>query len=97
LVAFARLTPQEAPADKRLDQINRPGAGPLSRRNQKIRGVSMTEDVQFSCTACHIPLDRDQKDTMTACRLCGRLHCTSCVDEFGRCVECQTEEKPEPK
>jgi hypothetical protein len=55
----------------------------------------MTEDVQFSCTACHIPLDGENKDTMTACRLCGRLHCTSCVDEYGRCVECRTKEAPE--
>ncbi len=49
----------------------------------------MSEDVQFSCTACHI---HDEKEVMTACNLCGRLHCTRCVDEHGRCVDCQDEE-----
>jgi hypothetical protein len=50
----------------------------------------MNEDVQFSCTACHITGD---KEVMTACNRCGRLHCASCVDEFGRCVACSGEEK----
>ena len=50
----------------------------------------MNDDAQFSCTACHIT---GEKDVMTACRLCGHLHCSSCVDEFGRCVECRNEEK----
>ena len=52
----------------------------------------MNDDAQFSCTSCHIT---DEKDVMTACSLCGRLHCSSCVDEFGRCVECNNEEKKE--
>ena len=54
----------------------------------------MSDDVQFSCTACHID---GEKEAMTACNLCGRLHCSSCVDEFGRCVECSTEGKKEEK
>jgi hypothetical protein len=48
----------------------------------------MTEDVEFSCTACHITVDEAEKDTLTACRLCGKLHCSNCVDEYGRCVAC---------
>ena len=55
----------------------------------------MNDDVQFSCTACHIEVDEDGKDTMTACRLCGRIHCHSCVDEHGRCVECREAESKE--
>ena len=49
----------------------------------------MNDDVQFSCTACHLPIDGNNEDTMTACRLCGRIHCNGCVDEHGRCVECR--------
>ena len=47
------------------------------------------EDVQFECTACHIAHD-DGETAMTACRLCGKLHCPDCVDEYGRCVACKT-------
>jgi hypothetical protein len=32
---------------------------------------------------------------MTECRLCGRLHCSDCVDEYGRCVEC-ADKKTDP-
>ncbi len=52
----------------------------------------MSEDVQFSCTACHIVADENTKPTMTACNLCGRIHCQDCVDEHGRCVECRDKE-----
>jgi hypothetical protein len=55
----------------------------------------MNDDVQFSCTACHIEADEKTKDTMTACRRCGRIHCKSCVDEHGRCVECREAESKE--
>lgn len=48
----------------------------------------MNEDAQFECTACHIAHDDDGKQVMTACRMCGRLHCSDCVDEYGRCVAC---------
>ena len=48
------------------------------------------EDVQFECTACHIAHD-DGETAMTACRLCGKLHCPDCVDEYGRCVACKTQ------
>jgi hypothetical protein len=30
----------------------------------------------------------DAEGVLTECRLCGRLHCSDCVDEYGRCVEC---------
>ena len=47
----------------------------------------MSEDVQFVCGACRIDYS-GKKDVMTNCRMCGRLHCTDCIDEFGNCVEC---------
>ncbi|HSO20782.1 MAG TPA: hypothetical protein VLT88_15065 [Desulfosarcina sp.] len=53
----------------------------------------MNEDAQFECTACHITHDDGEK-VMTACRLCGKLHCKDCVDEYGRCVAC-AEKAPE--
>jgi hypothetical protein len=49
----------------------------------------MTDDAQFVCEACHIDFS-EKKDVMTNCRMCGRLHCNECVDEFGRCVECSS-------
>jgi hypothetical protein len=55
----------------------------------------MTEDVQFECSACHKDCNAHPESTLTACRLCGRLHCPDCVDEYGRCVEC-SEKKPAP-
>ena len=55
----------------------------------------MSEDVQFECTACHITHD-DEKNVMTACRLCGRLHCSDCVDEYGRCVACVEDKSESP-
>jgi hypothetical protein len=45
------------------------------------------EDVQFVCSACEKTYEGD-RDVMTECRVCKRLHCPDCVDEFGRCVEC---------
>jgi hypothetical protein len=45
------------------------------------------EDVQFVCSACEKSYEGD-RDVMTECRVCNRLHCRDCVDEFGRCVEC---------
>jgi hypothetical protein len=48
----------------------------------------MNDDVQFECHACHKECGIDGGDVMTECRLCGRLHCSDCVDEYGRCVEC---------
>jgi hypothetical protein len=48
----------------------------------------MSEDTQFECTACHIKHEDHGENVMTACRLCGRLHCQDCVDEYGRCVAC---------
>ena len=52
----------------------------------------MSEDAQFSCTACHLEVEENEKETMTACRLCGRIHCRTCVDEHGQCVECREKE-----
>jgi len=57
----------------------------------------MNDDAQFSCTACHIEVDEDAKETMTACRACGRIHCHSCIDEHGRCVECTEDDVKETK
>lgn len=50
-------------------------------------------DPQFVCAAC----EKDYEGTdnvLTECRVCHRVHCKDCVDEFGRCIECQ---KDEPK
>jgi hypothetical protein len=52
----------------------------------------MSEDTKFVCTACHIELTGEGENVMTACRLCGRLHCQDCVDEYGRCVACAEKE-----
>jgi hypothetical protein len=49
------------------------------------------EDVEFECTACHKDIKSESGAVMTECRLCGRLHCSDCVDEYGRCVECSKE------
>jgi hypothetical protein len=52
----------------------------------------MSEDPKFVCSACHIELPDNGENVMTACRLCGRLHCKDCVDEYGRCVACVEKE-----
>jgi hypothetical protein len=52
------------------------------------------EEVQFECTACHKDVKGHSGEVMTECRLCGRLHCSECVDEYGRCVECSSK-KPD--
>lgn len=46
------------------------------------------EDVQFECAICHKEMKGEPGKRLSACRLCGRLHCPDCVDEYGRCVEC---------
>jgi hypothetical protein len=53
------------------------------------------EDVQFECHACHKDCKSGAEGVMTECRLCGRLHCSDCVDEYGRCVECSSKPSPE--
>ena len=53
----------------------------------------MSEDVQFVCAACDQEYDENGKKVMTQCRMCGRLHCDDCVDEFGRCIECADDNK----
>lgn len=50
------------------------------------------DDVQFVCSACEKDYEGDH-DVMTECRVCHRIHCKDCVDEFGRCVECADKEK----
>jgi hypothetical protein len=50
------------------------------------------DNVQFVCTACQKSYEGDVKDVMTECRVCHRIHCTDCVDEYGRCVECAEKE-----
>jgi hypothetical protein len=54
--------------------------------------MSETQDVQFVCAACDKSYTGDTSGVMTECRLCHRIHCTQCVDEFGRCVECAQKE-----
>ncbi len=44
------------------------------------------EDAKFVCGACE--KSSEQKDAMTECRVCRRIHCSDCVDEYGRCVAC---------
>ena len=46
------------------------------------------EDVQFVCSACERSFEGEDRNLMTECRVCKRIHCKDCVDEFGRCVEC---------
>jgi len=48
----------------------------------------MTEDIQFVCTACDKDYEGDPPKVATQCRVCRRLHCHDCVDEYGRCVKC---------
>lgn len=50
--------------------------------------MSESQDVQFVCAACHKCYTGDPNEVMTECRVCRRIHCNECVDEFGRCVEC---------
>ncbi len=45
-------------------------------------------DPGFVCAACGMDYEGDTANVMTECKVCGRLHCAGCVDEFGRCVEC---------
>jgi hypothetical protein len=58
--------------------------------------MSEPEDVQFECTACHKDCKMGTDTALTECRLCGRLHCTDCVDEYGRCVECSGKKSSDP-
>jgi hypothetical protein len=48
----------------------------------------MTDPI-FVCSVCQKEFKGDAKDTMTECRVCHRIHCKDCVDEFGNCVECK--------
>jgi hypothetical protein len=54
--------------------------------------MSDTQDVQFVCAACSKCHTGDVSNVMTECRVCRRIHCNQCVDEFGRCVECAEKE-----
>ncbi len=45
-------------------------------------------DPQFVCAACDESYEGDTEHVMTECRVCNRIHCGECVDEFGHCVEC---------
>jgi hypothetical protein len=53
----------------------------------------MTEDIQFVCGACEKDYEGDTSNVITQCRVCQRLHCNDCVDEYGRCIKC-VGEKP---
>jgi len=50
--------------------------------------MNANQDVQFVCAACDKSYTGDVSNVMTECRLCHRIHCKDCVDEYGRCVEC---------
>ena len=50
------------------------------------------EDVQFVCAACEESYEGDKEHVLTECRVCQRTHCTECVDEFGKCVACASED-----
>ena len=54
--------------------------------------MTETEDLQFVCTACDASYEGDTSTVMTECKVCHRLHCSDCVDEYGRCVECKETE-----
>ncbi len=45
-------------------------------------------DPGFVCVACGKEYTGDTTSVMTECKVCERLHCAECVDEFGRCTEC---------
>ena len=45
--------------------------------------MSESQDVQFVCAACNKSYTGDTSDVMTECRVCHRIHCNQCVDEFG--------------
>jgi hypothetical protein len=45
-------------------------------------------DPGFVCAACSKEFEGDVTNVMTECKVCKRLHCGECVDEFGRCTEC---------
>jgi hypothetical protein len=48
----------------------------------------MTDDIQFVCGACEKNYEGDTGNVITQCRVCRRLHCSDCVDEYGRCIKC---------
>lgn len=52
-------------------------------------------DPVFVCSACEKEFRGETEEVMTECRVCHRVHCKDCVDEFGRCVECQKAEPQE--
>jgi hypothetical protein len=45
-------------------------------------------DPGFVCAACGKEYEGDTTNVMTECKVCARLHCAECVDEFGRCTAC---------
>ena len=53
----------------------------------------MTENIQFVCEACGNDYEGDTSKVMTECRVCRRLHCSNCVDEYGRCIKCVKESR----
>jgi len=56
--------------------------------------MSEAKDVQFVCSACSKCHTGETAGVMTECRVCRRIHCKDCVDEFGRCVACAEKESP---
>jgi hypothetical protein len=61
----------------------------LSLETVSVTGGGMKmSDPEFVCAACDTSHESHAGDVMTECRVCARLHCSECVDEFGRCIEC---------
>lgn len=52
----------------------------------------------FTCAACGKEHPRDYIVTaVEECRVCRRLHCSSCLDENHRCSACTLPEGGKPK
>jgi DNA-directed RNA polymerase subunit RPC12/RpoP len=69
----------------------------VAKEQDIFEGGRIMEDVQFVCAACEKTYTGDEKSALTECRVCGRLHCKGCVDEYGRCVECAEKEPSKKK
>jgi hypothetical protein len=50
-------------------------------------------DPLFVCAACQKEYESEAENVMTECRVCHRIHCKDCVDEFGQCIDCKKAEE----
>ena len=53
----------------------------------------MSKNIQFVCGACGNDVEGDISNVATQCKVCERLQCTDCVDEYGRCIKCSEEKR----